>query len=91
MTTAEAQKLIGQTGTIAVQGDGDMRVQVEVTDTKTAYGNVRVQVSPILGSGSAWVNLSRVRLDGAVPTRRVISDEDEANRRVHSWDEPTED
>lgn len=63
MTTVEKMRqYIGKTGSI--QGDGTIRVTVEIKDAKSSYGVTRLLVSPITGSGEAWVNAVRVELDG---------------------------
>jgi len=43
----------------------DMVINCRVTDAKSAWGQVRLQVEPLAGSGSQWVDISRItaRLD----------------------------
>lgn len=65
MTTSELAKMIGTRGLFSLALDGgDLRVPVEIIDAKQAYGNTRVRISPIGGSGSAWVDSSRVSVKG---------------------------
>ena len=52
-------------------GVGEIAVLCEVRDVKTSYGNIRLFVTPVAGSGSAWVELSRVRTLGN--QRRVVA------------------
>ena len=37
-----------------------LRVRVKVEDAKTVYGQDRLLVSPVDGSGQAWVSVDRV-------------------------------
>lgn len=59
MKGTEILKLIGQPADAAING---LTVRVRISDVKTAYGNVRYQVTPLSGSGSVWVDSSRVQL-----------------------------
>lgn len=52
-----AKKLIGKIASIYV---GDMAFSVRILDVKSAYGNVRFQVEPVDGSGTAWTQKLRV-------------------------------
>ena len=36
-------------------------VDCTILDAKQSYGNIRFLVSPIMGSGSAWVDISRLQ------------------------------
>jgi len=65
VTASKLRALIGQLGRI--QGDGSIFYDVEIKDAKIGYGNTRVLIAPITGTGEAWVNRSRVRLDGDPP------------------------
>ncbi len=51
---------IGQSGTLALNG---LAISVEVVGEKTLMGREMVQVQPIAGSGSKWVNLSSLTLN----------------------------
>lgn len=57
MTVVEMSKLVGKQGSVGMNG---LRVAVTITDVKQSYGIVRVAVSPVAGTGSAWVEASRV-------------------------------
>lgn len=46
------EQYVNKRGTIAF---GTLLVEVNITDVKLAYGNARFQVSPVAGSGIAWV------------------------------------
>ena len=62
MTAIEIAALIGQRVEVRIE-----MVQVEcvVLDVKLAYGATRFLIQPIKGSGSQWVDISRVRRGGA--------------------------
>lgn len=59
MKGTEILKLIGQPADVAING---LTVHVRISDVKTAYGNIRYQVTPLSGSGSVWVDSRSVRL-----------------------------
>lgn len=59
MNGTDILKLIGQPATLQ---QGKLAVQVRISDVKTAYGNIRYLVTPLSGSGSVWVDSSRVQL-----------------------------
>lgn len=58
-TTKELTKLIGRTGEITLEG---FTVPVRITDAKVAYGGTRLEVTPIHGAGTKWVEERRVTL-----------------------------
>lgn len=60
MLTSSHLKLIGRTGEYCING---ITVYVTVNDVKSAYGNVRLCISPIAGKGSVWVNEESVGLN----------------------------
>lgn len=49
--------LIGQTADLSIE---ELYVRVRILDAKTAYGRVRVQVSPTHGGGAQWVETTRI-------------------------------
>lgn len=53
----EMAEMIGKTVRVKVEG---FTVPMTISDVKTAYGNKRLLVSPIGGSGESWVDASRV-------------------------------
>jgi hypothetical protein len=55
-TANEMGKLIGQIGTVKY---GQIEVAVEVLDVKQAYGQTRVMVTPVNGSGTEWIDTRR--------------------------------
>jgi hypothetical protein len=55
-TAATMQQAIGQT--VNVRFD-QFQVTMRVLDAKTAYGVPRVQVTPVSGTGTAWIDLTR--------------------------------
>lgn len=58
-TLSDLTRLIGSEVMVP---DGDVEYRARITDAKEAYGNVRVKVEPLEGSGSTWRNLDNVRL-----------------------------
>ena len=50
-------KAIGKTTLLRVES---FNMQVVIMDVKRAYGNTRYLVEPTTGSGSAWVDESRL-------------------------------
>jgi hypothetical protein len=57
-TVQEMQPAIG--AAVLVQFES-LSVRCIVSDAKSAYGRVRIQVQPESGQGSQWVELSRIR------------------------------
>jgi len=66
MSTAAMAALINRTGSITIPSRqiDDMSVFVRIIDVANQYGNVRVLVEPIAGTGKTWMNLTSVKLDG---------------------------
>lgn len=62
MGTKELAKLLGRTG--AFRTNEGLLVQVSILDAKIAWGAVRVQIVPVAGAGTAWVDKGRVKMDG---------------------------
>jgi hypothetical protein len=56
------KELIALIGKTALLREGEFLFPVTIEDVKNAYGVSRVEVSPVGGSGSAWVNLDRVKV-----------------------------
>ena len=64
MTGAQLQALIGRRGRLKVaEHTGVLHVPVKLTDAKSAWGNTRYEVTPVSGTGKAWVSSERVTLD----------------------------
>lgn len=61
MSVSQMAKMIGQAGHI--HGSGDMVFQVRITDVKTAYGRLRYQITPLVGTGTAWIDADTIVLD----------------------------
>jgi hypothetical protein len=59
MTTADLAKTIGRE---AILSSDKLCFTVQIQDAKLAYGNVRYLVSPVSGTGSVWVDSSRVQI-----------------------------
>ena len=55
-TAATMSQAIGQT--VSVRFDG-FQVTMRVLDAKQSYGVPRVQVTPVSGTGTAWIDLTR--------------------------------
>jgi hypothetical protein len=58
MSLASIASRIGKTASLRTADY--INVMVTVKDAKTAYGNVRFLVSPVMGSGELWADSSRV-------------------------------
>lgn len=41
---------------------GELSVECEVLDAKSAYGNLRYQVKPVSGIGETWISSDRAQL-----------------------------
>lgn len=67
-TVRDMQPAIG--ASVLVQFES-LSVCCIVSDAKSAYGRVRIQVQPQSGQGSQWVELSRIR--PSLPTNTVNS------------------
>lgn len=65
MSAKELGRLLGQTG-LLLTNEG-LNVRVSILDAKLAWGATRVQVKPIEGYGTTWVDKGRVRLENATP------------------------
>lgn len=59
MTAREMLPAIGQTVEVRFE---ELSVLCTVLDVKTAYGRPRLLIKPLTGTGSQWVELSRVKL-----------------------------
>lgn len=57
MSIAKLAQAIGKQALLRTEG---FMVHVTINDVKQSYGNVRYYVTPVSGSGSAWVDESRV-------------------------------
>lgn len=69
MTAKEMTPAIGATVEIST-GVGEMTVTARVLDAKTSWNQVRLLVAPLAGTGTAWIELSRLRR-AAAPTMAV--------------------
>ena len=43
--------------------NGVVKVEVEVIDSKTAYGRKMCQITPVRGEGKVWVNQDKVIIE----------------------------
>jgi hypothetical protein len=64
MNTKELMQYIGKEADLSFRGfavtTGQLVVRVRITDCKQAYGNTRMLVTPVAGSGQVWVDESRL-------------------------------
>lgn len=58
MTVSQLQAKIGKLVYLKASG---LEVLCKVTDAKTAYGQMRVEIEPAEGKGRAWVSANSVR------------------------------
>lgn len=58
MSLASLAARIGSTATLRTADY--INVVVTVKDAKSAYGNIRYLVTPVMGSGEVWADSSRV-------------------------------
>lgn len=63
MTATALKEIIELIGQTAVYDDHGLRFSVQITDAKQSYGQLRVQIVPIAGSGCRWVNVEKVQLN----------------------------
>lgn len=59
MTASELIKVIGKPATVRIES---LSIACVITDCKQVYGSVRYQVQPVAGSGSQWIDASRVSI-----------------------------
>jgi hypothetical protein len=59
-SAASLSRAIGQEALL--RADGGLWVSVLITDAKLSYGNVRYLVTPVRGSGTVWVDSSRIQI-----------------------------
>ena len=62
-------------GTTILMRTEELKIAVIVTDVKSVYGKTRLQVRPVAGEGSQWIELSRVvvLVGGWLDTKAVKS------------------
>ena len=61
MSIATATQMLPAIGqTVRAQFE-DLIIEVRVSDVKSSYGRVRLLVSPVAGTGSQWIEVSRLR------------------------------
>jgi hypothetical protein len=54
---AQYVDIIGEPGGLDIDG---LKVNIEVTDIRIAYGHLQFEVTPLCGSGKKWVAAERV-------------------------------
>ena len=60
MTITEIQQIIRKKQRLLVQLE-NMEVPCHIRDAQTSYGRVRVQIEPVGGTGTKWVEHTRLR------------------------------
>lgn len=69
MTQEELAQYVGRMATFGFKAFADLRFQVRILGTKIAFGQERVLITPVAGSGEQWVNLESVILnEDTLPT-----------------------
>ena len=65
MTRNTVNQLLPAIGALVAVRMEDLTINCRVLDAKRSWDRVRLQVEPLTGSGSQWIDLSRVsaRLD----------------------------
>jgi len=58
-TALEQSAAIGKQGSILIDS---IHVEIRILDAKSSYGTVRYLITPVSGTGSQWVNASRVQI-----------------------------
>ena len=61
-TAAKMAVAIGQIVNVRVEA---FTIPMTVKDVKSSYGNIRLEVEPLSGTGRAWIELSRVAIPSA--------------------------
>ena len=62
-TVKDLAPLLGKAGW--VKGECGFHIEVQVTDVRVNFGQVQVEVTPIAGHGTAWINRDRFEEWGA--------------------------
>jgi hypothetical protein len=60
MTLAEYAPYIGRTALLQDVLEKGFTVAVRILDVRSSFGRIDVKVTPIVGSGDTWVNITRV-------------------------------
>ena len=63
MNAKEMSAMLGQVGQLRTYTEG-LLVPVSVIDARVSWGAVQVQVTPVGGAGTTWVDKGRVKLAG---------------------------
>jgi len=61
VTLDEAQALVGTDRLWLVPGTGKILVGVQVTSARMSYGRAQLQIQPLSGRGSRWVDAELTR------------------------------
>jgi hypothetical protein len=68
--THTAKQMIPAVGETVIVRVESFQVRMRILDAKSAYGNVRLLVTPVTGEGEAWIDCSRiVRVFGKPPVQ----------------------
>lgn len=60
MKVSDVQYIKNKTGTIWING---LSIEVTILDIREVWGTIHYLITPIDGSGSVWVNASRVKVN----------------------------
>ena len=60
LSAIELMRWVGKSATYRVRDD--MFMAVEITDAKESYGSTRVEIVPVSGTGSIWVDTVSITL-----------------------------
>ena len=60
---AVVKRYVGEIASLSFERTGDMSVRVHVKDVRRGYGRYDFLVSPVNGTGEAWVSAERVFFD----------------------------
>lgn len=61
MSVAEMAKNIGKEALLVVEG-GELTIVVVITDVKVSFGNERMLIKPVNGTGTKWVSSDRLKM-----------------------------
>lgn len=68
MTLRELASMINEVLPVRLSiGKDALSVECRILDIKQSYGNVRVLIEPVRGSGSVWVDISRLQARDTPP------------------------
>ena len=72
MTAREIAELLDKQATLELQGSG-LVIGVRIVNARENFGRIDVLVTPMEGSGQAWVNAERVTINGLVSRTEEVA------------------